>query len=167
MAALWHKRGGTLSAVSDLKLLAGERCARCTTRAKGSDRSAEEMQRRLATAGGSFWLDIESPDEDDYRLLLGHAGDVANHLHPLFGRVRVEHYNNAEKMGRAVGRSIIGNEAPYGYVHSFWSDQYEHKLEYVGHAPSCDGFVVRGSVEGRKFVWPVHPRRNAHSRRWA
>jgi 3-phenylpropionate/trans-cinnamate dioxygenase ferredoxin reductase subunit len=23
------------------------------------------------------------------------AGDVANHLHPLFGRVRVEHYNNA------------------------------------------------------------------------
>jgi 3-phenylpropionate/trans-cinnamate dioxygenase ferredoxin reductase subunit len=24
------------------------------------------------------------------------AGDVANHLHPLFGRVRVEHFNNAE-----------------------------------------------------------------------
>ncbi|HZE00838.1 MAG TPA: NAD(P)/FAD-dependent oxidoreductase, partial [Pseudonocardiaceae bacterium] len=27
------------------------------------------------------------------------AGDVANHLHPLFGRIRVEHYNNAEKQG--------------------------------------------------------------------
>ena len=27
------------------------------------------------------------------------AGDVANQLHPLFGRVRVEHYNNGEKMG--------------------------------------------------------------------
>jgi 3-phenylpropionate/trans-cinnamate dioxygenase ferredoxin reductase component len=80
------------------------------------------------------------------------AGDVANHLHPLFGRVRVEHYNNAEKMGRAVGRSIVGNEAPFGYVHSFWSDQYEHKLEYVGHAPTWDRFVVRGSAEGRQFV---------------
>jgi 3-phenylpropionate/trans-cinnamate dioxygenase ferredoxin reductase subunit len=80
------------------------------------------------------------------------AGDVANHLHPLFGRVRVEHYNNAERMGRAVGRSLVGNEAPYGYVHSFWSDQYEHKLEYVGHALSWDRFVVRGSVEGREFV---------------
>jgi 3-phenylpropionate/trans-cinnamate dioxygenase ferredoxin reductase component len=24
------------------------------------------------------------------------AGDVANHLHPVFGRVQVEHYNSAE-----------------------------------------------------------------------
>lgn len=80
------------------------------------------------------------------------AGDIANHLHPLFGRVRVEHYNNAEKMGGAVARSILGNEAPYGYVHSFWSDQYEHKLEYVGHAARWDRFVVRGSVEERTFV---------------
>ena len=28
------------------------------------------------------------------------AGDVANQLHPVFGRVRVEHFNNAEKQGR-------------------------------------------------------------------
>src|SRR5215472_10168161 len=28
------------------------------------------------------------------------AGDVANLLHPVFGRVRVEHFNNAEKQGR-------------------------------------------------------------------
>jgi len=24
------------------------------------------------------------------------AGDVANHLHPVLGRIRVEHYNSAE-----------------------------------------------------------------------
>ena len=36
------------------------------------------------------------------------AGDVANHLHPLFGRVRVEHYNNAEKQGAAAARSMLG-----------------------------------------------------------
>ncbi|MEO8898334.1 MAG: FAD-dependent oxidoreductase [Candidatus Dormibacter sp.] len=80
------------------------------------------------------------------------AGDVANHLHPLFGRVRVEHYNNAERMGQAVARSILGDETPYGYVHSFWSDQYEHKLEYVGHAARWDRFVVRGSAQERKFL---------------
>jgi 3-phenylpropionate/trans-cinnamate dioxygenase ferredoxin reductase component len=78
------------------------------------------------------------------------AGDVANQLHPLFGRVRVEHYNNAEKMGRAVARSMLGSDAPYDYVHSFWSDQYEHSLEYAGHAVTWDDFVVRGSIpEGR------------------
>jgi 3-phenylpropionate/trans-cinnamate dioxygenase ferredoxin reductase subunit len=75
------------------------------------------------------------------------AGDVASQLHPLFGRVRVEHYNNAEKQGRAAARSMLGATAPYDYVHTFWSDQYEHKLEYVGHATTWDDFVVRGSLE--------------------
>lgn len=80
------------------------------------------------------------------------AGDVANHLHPLFGRVRVEHYNNAEKQGAAVARSMLGSDAPYSYLHTFWSDQYEHKLEYVGHASKWDQFVIRGSLEERKLV---------------
>ena len=80
------------------------------------------------------------------------AGDVANHLHPLFGRIRVEHFNNAEKQGAAAARSMLGSTAPYDYVHSFWSDQYQHKLEYVGHAAEWDELVVRGSVEERKLI---------------
>jgi 3-phenylpropionate/trans-cinnamate dioxygenase ferredoxin reductase subunit len=80
------------------------------------------------------------------------AGDVANHQHPLFGRVRVEHYNNAEKQGAAAARSMLGSNAPYSYLHTFWSDQYEHKLEYVGHATRWDRFVIRGSLAERKLV---------------
>ena len=80
------------------------------------------------------------------------AGDVANHLHPLFGRIRVEHYNNAEKQGAAVARSMLGSTAPYDYIHSFWSDQYDHKLEYVGHVGKWDEFVVRGSVPDGKLI---------------
>ena len=80
------------------------------------------------------------------------AGDVANHLHPLFGRIRVEHYNNAEKQGTAAARSMLGSTAPYDYVHTFWSDQYEHTIEYVGHVTKWDEFVVRGSVEDGKLV---------------
>ena len=80
------------------------------------------------------------------------AGDVANHLHPVFGRVRVEHYNNAEKQGRAAARSMLGSTAAYDYIHSFWSDQYEHKLEYVGHAATWDEFVVRGSLAEGKLI---------------
>ena len=80
------------------------------------------------------------------------AGDVANHLHPMFGRIRVEHYNNAEKQGAAAARSMLGSDAPYDYIHSFWSDQYEHKLEYVGHATRWDEFVVRGSLQQGRLV---------------
>jgi 3-phenylpropionate/trans-cinnamate dioxygenase ferredoxin reductase subunit len=80
------------------------------------------------------------------------AGDVANQLHPVFGRVRVEHYNNAEKQGRAVAKSMLGSGAPYDYIHSFWSDQYEHSIEYVGHATKWDDFVVRGSLPERRLL---------------
>jgi len=80
------------------------------------------------------------------------AGDVANHLHPIFGRVRVEHWNNAQRQGRAAARSMLGGEEAYDYVHSFWSDQYEHVIEYVGCASSWDRVVWRGKPESRKFL---------------
>jgi 3-phenylpropionate/trans-cinnamate dioxygenase ferredoxin reductase component len=80
------------------------------------------------------------------------AGDVANHLHPLFGRARVEHYNNGEKMGAAAARSMLGSTAPYDYLYTFWSDQYEHKIEYAGHVTKWDDFVVRGSLADAKLI---------------
>src|SRR6266496_3935622 len=80
------------------------------------------------------------------------AGDVANLLHPVFGRVRVEHFNNAEKQGRAVARAVLGNLQAYEYIYSFWSDQYEHKLEYVGFARSWERMVLRGSSDSSKFL---------------
>ncbi len=80
------------------------------------------------------------------------AGDVANHQHPLFGRVRVEHFNNAEKMGAAAARSMLGSDRPYDYIHSFWSDQYEHSIEYIGHVTKWDRFVVRGSMTKPAFI---------------
>jgi 3-phenylpropionate/trans-cinnamate dioxygenase ferredoxin reductase subunit len=80
------------------------------------------------------------------------AGDVANQLHPVFGRIRVEHYNNAEKQGRAAARAMLGSDQPYGYIHSFWSDQFEHKLEYVGHSTRWDQVVMRGSLDERQVL---------------
>jgi len=80
------------------------------------------------------------------------AGDVANHLHPIFGRLRVEHWNNGQQQGRAAARSMLGVAEPYAYVHSFWSDQYEHVIEYVGFAADWDRLVFRGRPQGRKFL---------------
>ena len=33
---------------------------------------------------------------------------------------------------------MIGSTDPYDYLYTFWSDQYEHKLEYVGHVEKWD-----------------------------
>jgi 3-phenylpropionate/trans-cinnamate dioxygenase ferredoxin reductase subunit len=80
------------------------------------------------------------------------AGDVANHLHPLFGRLRVEHWNNGYQQGRAAARTMLGGTQPYDHLHSFWSDQYEHLLEYVGFASRWDRVVFRGDPGSRKFL---------------
>jgi len=80
------------------------------------------------------------------------AGDVTNHLHPIFGRLRVEHWNNGFQQGRAAARSLLGRTEPYDYIHTFWSDQYEHVIEYVGFAASWDRVVFRGRPESRKFL---------------
>jgi 3-phenylpropionate/trans-cinnamate dioxygenase ferredoxin reductase component len=80
------------------------------------------------------------------------AGDVTNHLHPIFGRLRVEHWNNGYQQGRAAARSLVGGTQPYDYIHTFWSDQYEHLIEYVGFAASWDRLVFRGRPESRKLL---------------
>jgi 3-phenylpropionate/trans-cinnamate dioxygenase ferredoxin reductase subunit len=80
------------------------------------------------------------------------AGDVANHLHPVLGRIRVEHYNSADHHGAAAARSMLGSTDPFDYIHNFWSDQYEHTLQYVGHATSWDDFAIRGSLREGKLI---------------
>src|SRR5919201_1580741 len=81
------------------------------------------------------------------------AGDVANHQHPVFGRrVRVEHWQNAIKHGRAAALSMLGKGQAYRDVHWFWSDQYDQNLQYAGFHTDWDRLVVRGNLKGRDFA---------------
>ncbi len=81
------------------------------------------------------------------------AGDVANHYHPLFERhLRVEHWQNAIKQGRAAALSMLGRGEPYQEVHWFWSDQYEHNIQYTGFHSGWDRLLIRGSLAKRDFI---------------
>lgn len=81
------------------------------------------------------------------------AGDVANHLHPLFGRrMRVEHWQNAIRQGEAAALNMLGRGDPYDEVHWFWSDQYDQNLQYAGYHTEWDELVVRGSLDDRDFT---------------
>jgi 3-phenylpropionate/trans-cinnamate dioxygenase ferredoxin reductase component len=81
------------------------------------------------------------------------AGDVANHFHPVYGRrVRVEHWDNARRQGRAAALNMMGRDTPYDEIHWFWSDQYEHTIQYAGYHREWDDLVIRGSLESRSFA---------------
>lgn len=75
------------------------------------------------------------------------AGDVARHHHPVFDRhLRVEHFDNAIKQGAVAARNLLGKDVVFDDPHWFWSDQYDHSLQYVGdHAPH-DQRIVRGDL---------------------
>jgi 3-phenylpropionate/trans-cinnamate dioxygenase ferredoxin reductase component len=61
------------------------------------------------------------------------AGDVAAFYNSSLGkRIRVEHEDNANTMGRVAGRSMAGEPEPYKHLPSFYSDLFELGYEAVG-----------------------------------
>jgi len=61
------------------------------------------------------------------------AGDVARFEAPVLGTtLRVEHEDNALTMGRAAGRAMAGDPAPYSHLPFFYSDLFELGYEAVG-----------------------------------
>jgi NADPH-dependent 2,4-dienoyl-CoA reductase/sulfur reductase-like enzyme len=79
------------------------------------------------------------------------AGDVANHDHPLHGRLRVEHWDAAIHQGRHAAGSMLGAEAPYTRQPYFFTDQYDLGMEFVGHVGpgGYDEAVIRGDTAAR------------------
>ncbi|HJT63140.1 MAG TPA: FAD-dependent oxidoreductase [Candidatus Limnocylindria bacterium] len=81
------------------------------------------------------------------------AGDVAAAWHPVLGeRIRVEHWDNARRQGRAAARGMLGTSEPYARIPYFYSDQYDLGMEYAGHARSWDRVVFRGDIATRAFI---------------
>ena len=72
------------------------------------------------------WLRTSHPD-------IYAAGDVASFYNPVLGnRMRVEHEDNANVMGRAAGEAMAGQGEPYHHLPSFYSDLFELGYEAVG-----------------------------------
>ncbi|MGW4337422.1 NAD(P)/FAD-dependent oxidoreductase [Rhodococcus koreensis] len=79
-------------------------------------------------------------------------GDVAARFHPAHGRrIRVEHHDTARRHGANVARNLLGASEPFTEEHWFWSHQYQHNLQSLGHYTGEGRHVIRGSVDERSF----------------
>ena len=75
---------------------------------------------------------LRTKDADIYA-----AGDVAVFYNPALGkRMRVEHEDNANAMGRLAGRNMAGKSEPYDHLPFFYSDMFELGYEAVGEVDS-------------------------------
>jgi NADPH-dependent 2,4-dienoyl-CoA reductase/sulfur reductase-like enzyme len=99
---------------------------------------AEPNTDLAATAG----LQIENGIVVDRRLQTRRpgvyaAGDVARFFQPALRRyLRIEHEDNARRMGRAAGRAMAGQPEPYDHLPSFYSDLFDLGYEAVGEIDS-------------------------------
>jgi NADPH-dependent 2,4-dienoyl-CoA reductase/sulfur reductase-like enzyme len=93
----------------------------------------------LAQAVG---LEVENGIRVDASLRTSHpdiyaAGDVANFYNPaLDHRLRVEHEDNANTMGRVAGQAMAGRAVTYDHLPFFYSDLFELGYEAVGEVDS-------------------------------
>ena len=87
------------------------------------------------------------------------AGDVARWPNALFDEeMRVEHWTNAAEQG-AHAATNLGHLAageplvPFSPLPFFWSDQFQHRIQFLGRASAEDDIrVVAGSIENEKFL---------------
>jgi 3-phenylpropionate/trans-cinnamate dioxygenase ferredoxin reductase subunit len=87
------------------------------------------------------------------------AGDITRWPNPLFGGelMRLEHWTNASEQGVAAARRLLYGDGaapePFAPVPFVWSDQYDRKIQSVGHFRGDDDMaVVHGSLDERRFV---------------
>ena len=86
------------------------------------------------------------------------AGDVAEFPHPLADGelVRLEHWSNAGEQGTAAALNLLrapDDRVPYAPMPSFWSDQYDVKVQSIGFPERADTVrVVEGDPAARRFV---------------
>lgn len=65
------------------------------------------------------------------------AGDVASFYSPVLDRrLRLEHEDNANTMGRVAGRNMAGRAEPYHHLPFFYSDVFDLGYEAVGELDS-------------------------------
>ena len=143
----------------------------------GSDWRADAVVVGIGVVPASGWLDGSGLELRDgvvtnATLAAGPAGvfaagDIVRWTHPLFGEeMRVEHWTNAAEQGALAAQNLLasaggGDLADSATVPFVWSDQYDHRIQFLGRSTTSAGAPAEwttlvGSPGERSFVAGYH-----------
>ncbi|EME56971.1 oxidoreductase [Rhodococcus ruber BKS 20-38] len=80
------------------------------------------------------------------------VGDVAMRWSPRFGtRLGGEHWDEARTGPATVAGALLRPQSPpvFDPIPYFWSDQFGHKIQFVGYRSESDDMVVREGADGK------------------
>jgi NADPH-dependent 2,4-dienoyl-CoA reductase/sulfur reductase-like enzyme len=81
------------------------------------------------------------------------AGDAASTFHPGWGcHVPGSHWEAAGRQGARVARLMLGLDPGRPPVTSFWTDQYDLRIQYVGYRRPGDQVAIDGDMRRRDFT---------------
>jgi NADPH-dependent 2,4-dienoyl-CoA reductase/sulfur reductase-like enzyme len=145
----------------------GDRCVEAVTLSDGSRVEADVVVLGVGATPATNWLASSGLEIDDGVVCdetcavrgesaIVAAGDCARWTNPLFGTsMRVEHWTNAVEQGQHAARRLLhgAGVGAYAPVPTFWSDQYEIKIQFAGVAGADDEVrVVEGDPRENRFV---------------
>lgn len=82
------------------------------------------------------------------------AGDCT--MWPYRGKhIHVEHWDHAMNHGKTVAKNMVNKEEKeiYERVPYFWSDQYNHRIQYVGYTTEWSKTILRGDFNANQFTY--------------
>lgn len=82
------------------------------------------------------------------------AGDIAFYPDALLGRLRVEHVDNAQTMGRRAGRNMAGAMEAYTYTPYFYTRLFDLDLKGIGHMSSDLQMICHWQMPPNKDEMP-------------
>lgn len=79
-------------------------------------------------------------------------GDCARHPNPFAGGLwRLESVQHAQDSAAGAADTIMGSPAPYHSIPTFWSDQYDLRLQTAGLSKDADDIQIRGDTDQGPF----------------
>ncbi|WP_411817219.1 NAD(P)/FAD-dependent oxidoreductase [Hyphococcus sp. DH-69] len=79
-------------------------------------------------------------------------GDCSRHPNIFAGGLwRLESVQHAQDSAAVAAELILGEAIPYSHVPTFWSEQYDIRLQSAGLLGTDYDTVIRGPINGKKF----------------